>query len=61
LPLLQLLGAELSETEDCLDDETLATVERKLPIKEDIDQAVPPNEFLDASLSKSKAELVAII
>lgn len=33
------------------------TVERKLPIKEEFDNAVPPHELLDISASKSKAEL----
>ncbi|CAI6343414.1 unnamed protein product [Macrosiphum euphorbiae] len=59
LPLLQQLGADLSETEDCFDDEKVATVERKLPVKEELDRAVPPHELLDVSLSKSKAELAA--
>ncbi|KAF5288291.1 hypothetical protein FQA39_LY04059 [Lamprigera yunnana] len=59
--LFQTLDAELSDTEvsdtspeDC--DKT-ATVERKLPIKEELDKAVPPHELLDISASKSKAEL----
>ncbi|XP_029343320.1 neurabin-1 isoform X2 [Acyrthosiphon pisum] len=59
LPLLQQLEADLSETEDCFDDEKVATVERKLPVKEELDRAVPPHELLDVSLSKSKAELAA--
>lgn len=59
MPLLQQLGADLSETEDCFDDEKVATVERKLPVKEELDRAVPPHELLDVSLSKSKAELAA--
>ncbi|XP_050531955.1 neurabin-1 isoform X2 [Daktulosphaira vitifoliae] len=58
-PLLQQLGAELSETEDNLEDEKVGTVERKLPIKEELDHAVPQHELLDVSLSKSKAELAA--
>lgn len=59
MPLLQQLGEELSETEDCFDDEKVATVERKLPVKEELDRAVPPHELLDVSVSKSKAELAA--
>lgn len=59
MPLLQQIGAELSETEDCIDDEKVATVERKLPVKEELDHAVPPHELLDVSLSKSKAELAS--
>ncbi|VVC31527.1 Hypothetical protein CINCED_3A001844 [Cinara cedri] len=58
-PLLQQLETELSETEDCFEDEKVATVERKLPVKEELDRAVPPHELLDVSLSKSKAELAA--
>ncbi|XP_065161310.1 uncharacterized protein Spn isoform X5 [Atheta coriaria] len=34
------------------------TVERKLPIKDEFDSAVPPHELLDISANKSKAELV---
>jgi len=59
LPLLQQIGADLSETEDCFEDEKVATVERKLPVKEELDRAVPPHELLDVSVSKSKAELAA--
>lgn len=59
MPLLKQLEAELSETEDCFDDEKVATVERKLPVKEELDRAVPPHELLDVSLSKSKAELAS--
>ncbi|XP_050430414.1 uncharacterized protein LOC126839262 isoform X3 [Adelges cooleyi] len=58
-PLLQQLGAELSESEDCFEDEKVGTVERKLPVKEELDRAVPQHELLDVSLSKSKAELAA--
>lgn len=39
------------------DDDRTATVERKVPVKEELDRAVPPHELLDISASKSKAEL----
>ncbi|XP_054285488.1 neurabin-1 isoform X8 [Macrosteles quadrilineatus] len=57
-PLLQQLGAELSETEDSADEQDrTATVERKVPAKEEFDKAVPQHELLDSSAHKSKAEL----
>ncbi|KAK5642531.1 hypothetical protein RI129_008698 [Pyrocoelia pectoralis] len=60
-PLFQTLDAELSDTEisdtSPEDGDKTATVERKLPIKEEFDKAVPPHELLDISASKSKAEL----
>ena len=60
-PLLQTLETDFSDTEvsdvsPCEEGKT-ATVERKLPIKEEFDNAVPPHELLDISASKSKAEL----
>ncbi|XP_046662676.1 neurabin-1-like [Homalodisca vitripennis] len=57
-PLLQQLGAEISEAEDSPDEQDkTATVERKVPVKEEFDRAVPPHELLDSSAHKSKAEL----
>lgn len=60
-PLFQAIEAELSDTEisdtSPEDADKTATVERKLPIKEEFDKAVPPHELLDISASKSKAEL----
>ncbi|XP_071057520.1 uncharacterized protein [Onthophagus taurus] len=60
-PLLQCLDTDFSDTEvsdvsPCDDDKT-STVERKLPIKEELDSAVPQHELLDISANKSKAEL----
>lgn len=59
-PRFQALETDLSDTEVSdvsPDDDKTATVERKLPIKEEFDRAVPPHELLDISASKSKAEL----
>ncbi|KAF2902903.1 hypothetical protein ILUMI_03280 [Ignelater luminosus] len=60
-PLFQTLDAEFSDTEisdtSPEDGDKTATVERKLPIKEEFDKAVPPHELLDISANKSKAEL----
>ncbi|CAG9854132.1 unnamed protein product [Phyllotreta striolata] len=59
-PLFKSLQSDLSDTEisdASPDDDKTATVERKLPIKEEFDRAVPPHELLDISASKSKAEL----
>ncbi|KAK7865837.1 hypothetical protein R5R35_001290 [Gryllus longicercus] len=60
-PLLQQLEAELSDTEisdiSPEDGDKTATVERKMPVKEELDRAVPPHELLDVSASKAKAEL----
>lgn len=57
---LETLETQLSDTEisdASPDDDKTATVERKLPIKEEFDKAVPPHELLDISANKSKAEL----
>ncbi|XP_060519961.1 uncharacterized protein LOC132698107 isoform X4 [Cylas formicarius] len=59
-PLFQTLNPELSDTEvsdASPDDDKTATVERKLPVKEEFDSAVPPHELLDIAATKSKAEL----
>lgn len=60
-PLFPTLDTEFSDTEisdtSPEDGDKTATVERKLPIKEEFDKAVPPHELLDISANKSKAEL----
>ncbi|XP_014248295.1 neurabin-1 isoform X2 [Cimex lectularius] len=63
-PLLETLGAELSEAEDSPEEgEKTATVERKVcstgngGAKDELDDAVPPHALLDVSVSRSKAEL----
>ena len=71
LPLLRKCSlqsesdVELSDIEDgqldsCLEtNDKVSTVERKVPIKDEFDQAVPPHELLDVSALKSKADLVS--
>lgn len=60
----QKLESGLSDTEisdlspDGEDDKT-ATVERKLPVKDELDTAVPQHELLDTSASKSKSDLAS--
>ncbi|XP_044737225.1 uncharacterized protein LOC123299078 isoform X4 [Chrysoperla carnea] len=60
-PLFQQLETELSDTEisDISPDEgdKTATVERKMPVKEELDNAIPQHELLDVSANKSKGEL----
>lgn len=60
-PLFQHLETELSDTEisDVSPEEgdKTATVERKMPVKEELDRAIPQHELLDVSVTKSKAEL----
>lgn len=59
-PFYKAMASDLSDTEisdASPDEDKTATVERKLPIKEEFDRAVPPHELLDISASKSKAEL----
>lgn len=63
-PLFQKLDTGLSDTEvsdlspDGEDDKT-ATVERKLPVKDELDSVVPPHELLDSSALKSKSDLAS--
>lgn len=63
-PLFQKLDTGLSDTEisdlspDGDDDKT-ATVERKIPVKDELDAVVPPHELLDSSAIKSKCDLVS--
>ncbi|XP_066255923.1 uncharacterized protein Spn isoform X3 [Euwallacea similis] len=59
-PLFQSLNPDFSDTEvsdQSPDEDKTATVERKLPTKEELDRAVPPHELLDITATKSKAEL----
>lgn len=82
-PLLEILGADISDIDDVEnDDGKTATVERKvssdendelfdevyeivnerfcqMPIKEELDEAIPQHELLDVSASKSKADLAS--
>lgn len=63
-PLFQKLDSGLSDTEisdlspDGDDDKT-ATVERKIPVKDELDAVVPPHELLDSSANRSKCDLVS--
>uniref|UniRef100_A0AAR5P3K6 Neurabin-1 n=1 Tax=Dendroctonus ponderosae TaxID=77166 RepID=A0AAR5P3K6_DENPD len=59
-PFFQSLNPDFSDTEvsdQSPDEDKTATVERKLPAKEELDRAVPPHELLDITATKSKAEL----
>ncbi|XP_030765618.1 uncharacterized protein LOC115889701 isoform X2 [Sitophilus oryzae] len=59
-PLFQSINPDFSDTEvsdQSPDEDKTATVERKLPAKEELDRAVPPHELLDITATKSKAEL----
>jgi neurabin len=69
-PMFQKLETDFSDLEISdlspdgdgdAEDEKTATVERKLPAKEelDLDAAVPRNELLDSSLNKGKSDLVS--
>lgn len=63
-PLFQKLDTGLSDTEisdlspDGEDDKT-ATVERKLPVKDELDSVVPQHELLDSSALKCKSDLAS--
>ncbi|XP_053955933.1 uncharacterized protein LOC128861659 isoform X6 [Anastrepha ludens] len=61
-PLFQKLETELSDTEisDLSPDGEgvkTATVERKVPIKDELDAAVPQHELLDNTVTKAKIDL----
>ncbi|XP_055323021.1 neurabin-1 isoform X10 [Sitodiplosis mosellana] len=59
------LETGLSDTEisdfspDGEDDDKTATVERKVPLKDELDAAVPQHELLDTAVNKSKSDLVS--
>nr|NP_001286921.1 spinophilin, isoform T [Drosophila melanogaster]AHN57946.1 spinophilin, isoform T [Drosophila melanogaster] len=62
-PLFHKLETELSDTEisDLSPDGDgvkTATVERKVPVKDELDAAVPQHELLDNSINKTKIDLV---
>lgn len=67
-PLFQKkIDSEYSELEDISDlspdgegeDGKTATVERKIPVKDEFDTAIPKHELLDSSVNKSKSDLVS--
>lgn len=41
------------------EDGKTATVERKIPVKDEFDSAIPKHELLDTSVNKSKSDLVS--
>lgn len=41
------------------EDGKTATVERKIPVKDEFDTAIPKHELLDSSVNKSKSDLVS--
>ncbi|XP_068231055.1 LOW QUALITY PROTEIN: uncharacterized protein [Palaemon carinicauda] len=62
-PSLSTFDPEISDTETsdngASEGDKANTVERKLPVKEELDEAVPPHELLDVSASRAKGELAA--
>lgn len=65
-PMFQKLETDLSDLEISdlspdgeAEDGKTATVERKLPVKDELDAAVPKHEILDSSLNKGKSDLVS--
>ncbi|XP_071544361.1 uncharacterized protein Spn isoform X19 [Panulirus ornatus] len=62
-PSLCTLDPEISDTETSdtgtSEGEKANTVERKIPVKEELDEAVPPHELLDVSASRAKGELAS--
>lgn len=51
-----LSDTEVSDMEPEGEGKT-ATVERKVPVKDELDTAVPPHELLDNTASKTKGDL----
>lgn len=65
-PLFQKLETDFSDLEISdlspdgeAEDGKTATVERKLPVKDELDAAIPKHEILDSSLNKGKSDLVS--
>lgn len=50
--------SDLSPDGECEDGKT-ATVERKIPVKDEFDTAIPKHELLDSTANKSKKDLVS--
>lgn len=53
-----LIKAVSSQSTNPIQDKT-ATVERKVPVKDELDAAVPQHELLDISVNKAKSDLVS--
>lgn len=54
-----LSDTEISDFSPDGDDDKTATVERKVPLKDELDAAVPQHELLDTAVNKSKSDLVS--
>lgn len=54
-----LSDTEISDMSPEPEDDKTATVERKVPVKDELDTAVPQHELLDTSASKSKSDLAS--
>lgn len=54
-----LSDTEISDLSPDGEDDKTATVERKVPVKDELDAAVPQHELLDTAVNKSKSDLVA--
>lgn len=54
-----LSDTEISDLSPDGEDDKTATVERKVPIKDELDAAVPQHELLDTAVNKSKSDLVS--
>lgn len=56
---MALSDTEISDLSPDGEDDKTATVERKIPVKDELDAAVPPHELLDTAVTKSKSDLVS--
>lgn len=54
-----LSDTEISDFSPDGEDDKTATVERKVPLKDELDAAVPQHELLDTAVNKSKSDLVS--
>lgn len=54
-----LSDTEISDLSPDGEDDKTATVERKVPVKDELDAAVPQHELLDTAVIKSKSDLVS--
>lgn len=54
-----LSDTEVSDLSPEPEDDKTATVERKVPVKDELDTAVPQHELLDTSACKSKSDLAS--
>lgn len=54
-----LSDTEISDLSPDGEDDKTATVERKVPVKDELDAAVPQHELLDTAVNKSKSDLVS--